>query len=122
MLRLLGFLGQGAASGGTPSAPALTWTSGTGVNKPSFDIAFTDAHVADDLQFLFDVHSVNLSSIPATVETLDAGEMQASGITGLTLTQQDGSGFSSGTYDAVCRLVRAGVPGAWSNIETKTIA
>lgn len=98
-----------------PTAPVLTWTSGTSVRDPIFTL--TNIALADSVQLQIDDDPAFGSTYGDDTNVVDAteaadGQLTFPGIPTLNY---------STTYYARARYTRAGQTTAWSNVENKTI-
>jgi hypothetical protein len=108
-------LRQVTTSAPIPSAPTLTWTSGTSVRDPVFTL--TGILAGDIVQLQIDDDPAFGSTYGDDSNTVDSteaadGQLTFPGIPTLAY---------STTYYARARITRAGVASAWSNSVNKTI-
>jgi hypothetical protein len=107
-------LRQVTTSAPIPSAPTLTWTSGTSVRDPVFTL--TGILAGDIVQLQIDDDPAFGSTYGDDSNTVDSteaadGQLTFSGIPTLAYAT---------TYYARARITRAGVASAWSNTVNKT--
>lgn len=105
----------GAGSHSGPDAPVLTLTSGTSVNTPTFNIAFTDLVPAGSvLSFQSATNSGFTTGVVTTNHTVTAPESAANAVAlGL-------AALANGTYWFRCNIT-VGTTSPWSNSQTETI-
>jgi len=111
----------GSAGGPVPDAPVLTWTSGVTDSTPNFSVNLPDGlgapHDAVDGDVIYLEIADNISFTTTSTDTLDAGD-----IAGDPVAMEQTTPLADGTYYARARIKRGASFGAYSNVESKTLA